>query len=32
MNELRRNILKGATGAGAVAVAVAAGLITPARV
>lgn len=32
MNALRRNVLKGATGAGAVAVAVAAGLITPARV
>jgi len=32
MNTLRRNILKGATGAGAVAVAVAAGLVTPARV
>lgn len=32
MNALRRNILKGATGAGAVAVAVAAGLIAPARV
>ena len=32
MNALRRNVLKGATGAGAVAVAVAAGLITPTRV
>ncbi|MEW6132237.1 MAG: thiosulfate oxidation carrier protein SoxY [Pseudomonadota bacterium] len=32
MNALRRNVLKGATGVGAVAVAVAAGLITPARV
>ena len=32
MNELRRNVLKGTTGAGAVAVAVAAGLITPTRV
>ena len=32
MNALRRNVLKGATGAGAVAVAVAAGLITPSRV
>ncbi len=32
MNALRRNILKGASGAGAVAVAVAAGLIAPARV
>jgi len=32
MNALRRNVLKGATGAGAVAVAVAAGLIAPARV
>ncbi len=32
MNALRRNVLKGATGAGAVAVAVAAGLVTPTRV
>lgn len=32
MNALRRNILKGATGASAVAVAVAAGLVTPSRV
>lgn len=32
MNALRRNVLKSATGAGAVAVAVAAGLVTPARV
>lgn len=32
MNALRRNVLKGATGAGAVAVAVAAGLIAPTRV
>lgn len=32
MNALRRNVLKGATGASAVAVAVAAGLITPSRV
>ncbi len=32
MNALRRNVLKGATGAGAVAVAVAAGLLAPARV
>lgn len=32
MNALRRNVLKGATGAGAVAVAVAAGLVIPTRV
>ncbi len=32
MNALRRNVLKGATGAGAVAVAVAAGLVAPSRV
>lgn len=32
MNALRRNVLKGATGAGAVAVAVAAGLIAPTQV
>ncbi len=32
MNALRRNILKGATGAGAVAVAVAAGLLKPTQV
>lgn len=32
MNALRRNVLKGATGAGAVAVAVAAGLVTPTQV
>lgn len=32
MNALRRNVLKGATGAGAVAVAVAAGLVAPTRV
>ncbi len=32
MNALRRNVLKGASGAGAVAVAVAAGLVTPTRV
>lgn len=32
MNALRRNVLKGAGGAGAVAVAVAAGLVTPSRV
>ena len=32
MNALRRNVLKGATGAGAVAVAVAAGLLRPTQV
>jgi sulfur-oxidizing protein SoxY len=32
MNALRRNVLKGATGASAVAIAVAAGLVTPTRV
>lgn len=32
MNALRRNVLKGATGAGAVAVAVAAGLLKPTQV
>jgi len=32
MNALRRNVLKGATGAGAVAVAVAAGLVVPTSV
>ncbi|MGK2953639.1 MAG: twin-arginine translocation signal domain-containing protein, partial [Thiobacillus sp.] len=32
MNALRRNVLKGATGAGVVAVAVAAGLLKPTQV